>query len=423
MEPGHYGKWSAKNGFISTRFFEPKELLDTQYYSSGVDELVAEFSEKLDKSVSRRMVADVPFGAFLSGGIDSSAIVATMSKFSKMPIMTFSIGFEESNQSELEYARTVADRFNCDHHELIVSSEDLRRHLDDLVRLRDCPVSEPSDIPIYLLAKFASKHVKMVLTGEGADEILGGYDKYYLEGYGLAYRKVIPNFIRKKIIQSSINLLPERMWRWKFAINTLNKNDNSERMASWFGGMDTSEIKSILGSGGSQTSFCKWSDRHSGARNLMNFDQKYWLPDNLLERGDRMSMAASLEARMPFMDVELSTFAAKLPDKLRVSGTRTKVVLRKSMEGILPKRIISRSKIGFRVPVREWFREDLSDWLEDLLLSDASEISRFLIRSEVKRIVENHRDCRENNEKVIWSLVTLEIFLRQNKSEILLEEY
>jgi len=420
LSPGHFGIWDANNGLLLQRYFEPFETSTNTATLSSEASLVAEFRAILEHAVSIRMVADVPFGAFLSGGLDSSAIVSIMARKSKLPVKTFSVGFLETNSSELKYARKVADSFDCEHHELEVRPEHLIRHLPEMIRLRDAPVAEPSDIPILLLSRFASKHVKMVLTGEGSDEMLGGYEKYFLESYGAIYRKLIPGIIRKSIVAGPINLLPESFWRWKFAINTLNIMDDGERTSQWFGGLRPAEIAELLNIRNPPSlKGIGISEMDGKLGSLLNFDQRYWLPDNLLERGDRMTMAASLEARMPFMDVNLARFAAQLPDRMRVKSRTTKRILRLAMQESIPREILSRPKVGFRVPVREWFRDELSEWVSDLLLSEESHVNNYLEPGKIKSIVDSHRKSVKNHEKIIWSLITLELFLRdlQNRSQ------
>ncbi|OQW39236.1 MAG: hypothetical protein A4S08_07925 [Proteobacteria bacterium SG_bin4] len=201
LMPGCYAVWE-KGNLIERQYYQPP---DQQVYSGTPlpADPVGAFLDKLDEAVNIRMISDVPFGAFLSGGIDSSAVVGLMSRHSTQPIKTFSVGFSESKYSELAYARTIADQFKTEHHELVVSQEHLIEHLPALVRFRDAPVAEPSDIPIYLLAKEARQTVKMVLTGEGADEFLGGYPKHVYERY-VAWYQLIPGFARHNILESLI---------------------------------------------------------------------------------------------------------------------------------------------------------------------------------------------------------------------------
>ena len=413
LKPGHFGTWDPTNGVRISRFFRSFESEGDNISQKSERELAREFHDILFESVRKRMVSDVPFGAFLSGGIDSSTIVSMMSKISEKPVKTFSVGFGQNENSELHYCRMIAEGFECEHHELEIRPDDLISSLPELIRLRDAPVAEPSDIPILLLAKFASESVKMVLTGEGADEILGGYEKYSLENYGNSYRRIFPRPIRR-MMAGSILLLPESFWRWKLAISTINIENDGIRGAKWFGGLNPEDIDCLLREGkenhGKEYGILP---EDSSLRSLLEYDQSFWLPDNLLERGDRMTMAASLEARVPFLDIELAEFSSQLPDKMRVKGRVGKRILRMAMADILPRKIITRPKVGFRVPVREWFRGELKGWVSELLLSEESVSSAYYDDVYLSEIIDGHNSGRENNEKIIWTLISLEIFLRQ----------
>ena len=378
---------------------------------------VSAFLEQLDEAVRIRMISDVPFGAFLSGGIDSSAVVAMMSRHSRQPVKTFSVGFTESAYSELAYARAIATQFHTDHHELTISQEHLMEHLPALVRYRDAPVAEPSDIPIYLLAREARRTVKMVLTGEGADEFLGGYPKHVFERYVGAYQR-LPAPVRHGLIEPLCRSLPYGFRRAKTAVANLGLADRRERLPRWFGALSGPERCRLtrLEAPASDRKSAAWLDSFDGnsaLRGILYFDQTSWLPDNLLERGDRMTMAASLEARMPFMDHELAAFVSRLPDDWRVRGRTTKRILREAMRRVLPARILERPKIGFRVPVNEWFRGSMRGYLTDHLLGPASR-TRDYYRPEVLRgYVDAHAAGRQNNEKLLWCLLTLEIWHRE----------
>ncbi len=366
--PGYYAIW--EQGRITyKKYYTPPDCCPqlAKETPNNVEDI---FLDHLEDAVKIRMVSDVPFGAFLSGGIDSSAIVALMSRHSSLPIKTFSIGFSESKYNELFYAKTIAELFNTDHHELIISDNDLIAELPKLIRFRDAPIAEPSDIPIYLLSKEARKTVKMVLTGEGSDELLGGYPKHLFEGYAHYYQNT-PEFLRGKIIEPIIKALPYSFRRWKTAIQTLGIADLDERMARWFGALSDNERKKLL-AGQNESSYVKTPNNDNSLRNILCFDQTSWLPDNLLERGDRMTMAASLEARMPFMDHVLFNFVSSLPNNVRIRGRSTKWLLRESMKNLLPYEIINRSKVGFRVPVNEWFRGSMKDYLYDHLTGQSS---------------------------------------------------
>ena len=378
---------------------------------------VAAFLTQLDEAVRVRMISDVPFGAFLSGGIDSSAVVAMMSRHSPHPVKTFSVGFAESAYSELAYARAIATQFRTDHHELQVSQEHLMEHLPALVRYRDAPVAEPSDIPIYLLAREARRTVKMVLTGEGADEFLGGYPKHVFERYVGTYQRV-PKAVRRGLIEPLCLSLPYRFRRAKTAVANLGLADRRERMPRWFGALSGAErcrltrLHAPRVNPKSSPSFdsCRGN---SALRGILYFDQTSWLPDNLLERGDRMTMAASLEARMPFMDHQLAAFVSGLPDEWRVRGLTTKRILREAMRRVLPAEILDRPKIGFRVPVNEWFRGSMRGYLTDHLLGAQSRTRDYYRPQALRAYLDEHTSGRQNHEKLLWCLLSLEVWHRE----------
>jgi asparagine synthase (glutamine-hydrolysing) len=267
----------------------------------GEGDVVPQFLEKLDEAVKMEMVSDVPFGAFLSGGLDSSTIVALMTRHNNN-VKTFSVGFGEGGYSELEYASVVARHFGTNHHELVVGFDDIVENLPKLVGYRDAPVSEPSDIPIYMLAKEASKTVKMVLTGEGSDEILGGYPKHVFERFAQGYQ-LMPGMIRHNLIAPLTQSLPYGFRRAKTAITNLNIEDWRERYVRWFGALnhrERDELSVLRMNGydhGNDCAALRFAPDSTTLRRILYFDQTSWLPDNLLERGDRMTMAASIESR------------------------------------------------------------------------------------------------------------------------------
>ena len=413
--PGNTGIWNPKNGLKIRPYFSPFDSLilkkTKRFYG------VNEFMNIFEDAVKIRMNSDVPFGTFLSGGLDSSSILAMMAKNTDKEINSFSVGFNEQKYSEIEHARLVSEHFGSKHHELILESEQLIKYLPELVRFRDAPVSEPSDIPIYLLAKRASKDVKMVLTGEGADEFLGGYEKHFLENYSKIYRDMVSNNIHSKIILPIFNKLPLKYWRWKLALEAVGLTNRDERYARWFGTMNYEECQHLLHNRGIQKKQIMGidSNQNSKLRNILCFDQTSWLPDNLLERGDRMTMAASVEARMPFMDVKLNKFVSNLPDNRRLKRRVGKHILRQGMKEILPKSILKRPKVGFKVPVNEWFKGPLYEWLHDLLLSDESINNKYCKKTKLEKILIDHKSGKRNNEKILWTMASLEIFNKEYK--------
>lgn len=414
LMPGCRAVWQ-KDRLTESRYYVPPDRAPLGSPTLSGDPTDS-FLRELDEAVRLRMVSDVPFGAFLSGGIDSSAVVGLMSRHSNQPVNTFSVGFAESAYSELRHAKSIADLFHTRHHELTISHDHLMAHLPALVRFRDAPVAEPSDIPIYLLSKEAGKSVKMVLTGEGSDELLGGYPKHAFERYAQAYQW-LPRYLRQQVVEPLICALPYRFHRAKTALIALGIEDFRERMPRWFGALSGREGERLItviapGARGPAPQFD--SDfGNTALRRILYFDQTSWLPDNLLERGDRMTMAASIEARMPFMDHKLAEYVSGLPDSYRVRGHTGKWILREAMKRLLPASILERPKVGFRVPVNEWFRTSMRDYLMDHLSGPDSRTRSYYHPAALTRVLEDHAHGRQNHEKLLWCLLNLEIWQRE----------
>src|SRR6185369_6799177 len=291
-------------------------------------------------------------------------------------------------------------------------------HLPNLVAFRDAPVSEPSDIPIYMLAKEASRTVKMVLTGEGSDEILGGYPKHVFERFAQAYQ-LVPGYVRHRLIAPLTHSLPYDFRRAKTAIANLNIEDWRERYVRWFGALNHAErarLATLRPPGIPERDALPPfdADPHSSTlRRILYFDQTSWLPDNLLERGDRMTMAASIENRVPFLDHELASYVSSLPDHYRVNGFKTKWILRQAGQSLIPEKILNRPKVGFRVPVNKWFQGPMKEYLLDHLQGQSSKTRAYYDPQVLDRMVGDHIEGRQNHEKLLWALLNLEIWHRQ----------
>ncbi len=418
LAPGTCATW--KDGRLTERryWFAPdRDAVEGGRLAVGGEDTVRQFLSHLDEAVKMQMVSDVPFGAFLSGGLDSSTIVALMTRHNTN-VKTFSVGFGEGGYSELEYANVVARHFGTQHHELIVGFDDIVENLPRLVGYRDAPVSEPSDIPIYMLAKEASKTVKMVLTGEGSDEILGGYPKHVFERFAQGYQ-LMPGMIRHNLIAPITHSLPYGFRRTKTAITNLNIEDWRERYVRWFGALnhrEREELSVLRLNGYDPANEAPPFDSAPGSttlRRILYFDQTSWLPDNLLERGDRMTMAASIESRVPFLDHELAGFVSTLPDSYRVKGLKTKWILRQAGRSLIPDAILERKKVGFRVPVNKWFQGPLKDYLCDHLRGRDSKTRAYYDPQVLARVMDDHIEGRQNHEKLLWALLNLEIWHRQ----------
>lgn len=414
LMPGSFAVW--ENGRLTETAFYRPPYGDVPDDSPVADPLAA-FTDKLDEAVRIRMVSDVPFGAFLSGGLDSSAIVALMSRHSSQPINTFSVGFREARYSELPYAAMIAEQFKTNHTALTIAADDLMQHLPTLIDHQDAPVAEASNIPIYLISREAAQSVKMVLTGEGSDELLGGYPKHSAERFAAVYQRLVPVCAHDRVVAPIIGALPYRFRRIKILAASIALRDRAERMARWMGALTYAERDQLLSGVGERRPVDPEPFRVDGHRSALErvlyFDQTSWLPDNLLERGDRITMAASIEARMPFMDVDLARLMARLPDKWRIRGLTQKFILRRAMRNVLPQVILNRPKVGFRVPINEWFRGPMRGFVRELIEAPGSLARTLCDRATIDRTLAEHESGRQNHEKLIWILVNLELFQRQ----------
>lgn len=414
LPPGSSAVWHAGR-LTERRYFSPP---DGWQAPDEPARPVAAFAAALDEAVQTRLISDVPFGAFLSGGIDSSAIVAVMRRHLGT-VRTFSVGFAEARYSELEYARLVARHFGTDHHELVTQARDVVDYLPRLIRFRDAPVAEASDVPIYLLAREAATSVKMVLTGEGGDELLAGYPKHRFEPFVGAYQRLVPAWLHGRLVEPLVASLPYGARRLKILARTAGMRGRDERLPRWFGALSPEELRALTnlaanrtGEGEAARPF-QTAPQQSLLRQALYFDQTSWLPDNLLERGDRMTMAASLEARMPFLDWPLACLVARLDDRRRIRFGQQKAVLRAAMRTTLPAPVLTRRKVGFRVPFNEWFRGPLRTWLSDHLEGEGALSRPFYRRGSVERLIREHAAGAQNHERLLWTMLSLELFQRE----------
>ena len=413
LPAGCLALWEG-GAFRTMRYFTPPIAI-TRPDVWKLGDAVSLFRDVFDDAVRLRMRSDAPFGAYLSGGIDSSSVVSTMVKYSSTPVRTFAVGFEEEKYSELAFARLVARQMGTNHDEVVVNSENFMEGWSEAIVRRGAPASETSDIPIFILSKLASKTVKMVLTGEGSDELLGGYPKHRAERAVGLYQSMMPQAFHDLVVAPVVRSLPYGMRRAKIFFAAAGERDFTNRMRYWFGGMSVRDRDLMLG----QSLSSEPPDRFpfsmnagSNGRKTMFFDQTSWLPDDLLERGDRMMMAGSIEGRMPFMDTQLARLVARFPDKFLLRGKGGKLVLRLAMKGILPDTILHRKKVGFRVPIGDWFKGPYQPFVREQLTGASAMTAHFFDRKVVARLVDEHMAARQDHEKILWSLMNLELFLR-----------
>jgi len=415
--PGYYLLADASG--VQTRAYW--DIPAEEKVSDDPRELAAEVVERLRESVQLRLVADVPLGVFLSGGTDSSAVVALMAELGARPLRTFSVGFEESEYSELPYARAVARRYATEHRELVVRPEHLSEELPRLVAFRGEPIAEPTDVALYLIARLASEGVKVVLAGEGGDELFAGYPKYSADRLaGLV--SALPQEVTSRVIR----WLPYRQRRAKLALEALSIRDESERSTTWFASFSREERESLFApeflaevdpahpARVFETYLEKARDR-TPLKRMLYADLKVWLPDNLLLRGDLMTMAASIEERVPFLDHPLVELAARLPTPLLTRGFRTKTLLKQALRPYVPREALYRRKVGFSVPVGPWFKKPLKSLVADLLLSRDALARGYFRAAAIESCVREHFDGVRDRQKQLWALLNFELWYRHVK--------
>ena len=417
LMPGSYALWQAGKITRAQYYTPPDGAPSAPMTAETRDNPLQSFAHILNESVGLRMISDVPFGAFLSGGLDSSAIVALMSRHSNLPINTFSVGFKEEAFDETSYAQQVAQKFGTHQVEWKMQAEDVITLLPEAIRFRDAPIAEPTDVAVMVLSRVAAQTVKMVLTGEGSDELLAGYPKHKYEPLASIYQRIVPSFVHTHLFKPLFDALPASFYRSRTLIDAFGLRNTQERFPRWFGALNLAERSKLVSPGiqprsVSAFAFAASSDV-SALRKCLYFDQTSWLPDNLLERGDRMTMAASIEARMPFMDTELAALMATLPDHCRIQGGVQKWILREVMRDILPPDILTRRKVGFRVPVSLWFRTSLKDYVYENLLGPHSHTRDLYQRDSLQKIIDQHTSGRVNHEKLIWGLLSFELFQKE----------
>jgi asparagine synthase (glutamine-hydrolysing) len=407
--PGHTLVWS--DGKIEIKrywdvsFSKPEsELTEPEY--------VERFTELFEESVRLRLMADVPLGMFLSGGIDSSAIAAAMSAMVPEPIKTFSVAFREREANELLYARLVADQLGTDHHEIVVSPEQFFDALPSLVYQEDEPIAHPSSVPLYFVSKLASEHVKVVLTGEGSDELLGGYEKYYKTIYNLelgrAYYKSAPGSLRG-VVKRTIESLDGRSWMGRKLSRTFLclPPDIESIYFDNFSVFSRAMQRRLLTAGTLDRmpesdpyrvslDQMRISSGDALLDQLLAIDLKTYLHE-LLMKQDQMSMAASIESRVPFLDHKLVEFAACLPTRMKLRGLKTKYILRRAMEDRLPREILKRRKMGFPVPVGAWLRGRFSHIVDEYLLSARARERRLFNHEFDAELVARHNAGETNS--------------------------
>ena len=394
-------------------------------FEPGDSRSEADYTEELrsllDESVRLRLISDVPLGAFLSGGIDSSTVVALMARHMGQPVKTFSIGFHEDSYNELEYARLTAQKFGTDHHEFFVTPE-ICDVVDELVRHFDEPFADSSAIPTYMVSKLAREHVKVVLSGDGGDEVFGGYTRYVVERKRRMFSH-LPGFVRKGFMGPLSRRLPHGTLGRNFIHNVaLDPVERYLDSMSIFSGLNrellyTDDFKRRLGDGrqtaGRFRDLAGKVNTEEAIDKLLYLDSKTYLPGDILTKVDRMSMAVSLEARVPLLDHKLIEFMGKAPGALKLAGYETKYLLKQAVKDLVPTEILSRSKQGFGVPVQEWINKQLRARIRDTLAPQQIRLRDYLEPDYVKVLLDEHERGRRDHSMAVWALFMFELWHRE----------
>lgn len=425
LPPGHSLTW--RDGKVTLQQYWDLGFAEGTLDARSDRDLVEEYLSRFRDAVKMRLMADVPLGMFLSGGIDSAAITACMSQLVDEPIKTFSVAFAEREANELAYARLVAQRFGTDHHEIVVGADDFFGALPKLVWHEDEPIAHPSSIALNFVSRLAAERVKVVLTGEGSDETLAGYNRYRVTMYnrqlGAGYERMVPAALRSAV-RKGIEALPGGMGvRRKLMRSFLSLPSDLDTIYfdnfAVFGRRWQSEIlapalrERVAAIDPYAAHHAALA--HTGARALLNrllyADTKTYLHE-LLMKQDQMSMAASIESRVPFLDHPLVEFAAALPLRMKLRGMTTKYVLRQAMKGLLPPEILSRKKMGFPVPVGAWFAGAHRHVVDEFVLSPRAAARGLFDMNAISRLADAHLRGEEKHDQRLWALVNLEIWQR-----------
>jgi asparagine synthase (glutamine-hydrolysing) len=417
LPPGHHLTFA--DGRVSV-----KGYWDFRYEPTGVarreEEYVEELRGLLDEAVRVRLVADVPLGAFLSGGVDSSTVVGLMARHTNRPVKTFSIGFHEDSYNELKYARLAAERFGTEHVEFIVTP-DICDIVDELVRHFDEPFADSSAIPTYMVSKLAREHVKVVLSGDGGDELFAGYTRYVTDSKRNGFAR-LPRFLRQGVMRPLSARLPHgargRNYLHNIALDPVERYLDSvsvftkpNRLLLY-----TEDFRRQLPAGDlAALRFREYAANvltGEALDKLLYIDSKTYLPGDILTKVDRMSMAASLEARVPLLDHKLIEFVTRIPAALKLRGLETKHVFKRAVRDMVPAEILDRPKQGFGVPIEQWINHQLRGRIRETLGETRARERGYVEPRYVQTLLDEHERGRRDHSTQLWALFMLELWHR-----------
>lgn len=420
LRPGHYLFYSHQ-GIEEKAYWEP---LFTPLARSQ-EEAVEEMRALLKETVRMHLISDVPLGVFLSGGLDSSTLVALMRELGVNPLKTFSIGYPDPSFSELPYAQMVAERFETEHTVLMIPEVTLQ-DLEEAVWHLDEPMTDLSALPLYLVCREAKKYVTVCLSGEGGDEIFAGYDRFKASKADSYYR-LLPSLLREKVIYPLVERLPDQPQK-KGAVNILKRFVEGSHLPMDGGHLRWQYFSSETQDGLLYNGFFKKQvrmDPFAPLRELRSrfsfkkqideeiyLDLRFIMPDSVLMKVDKMSMAHALEIRVPFLDHRFVEFTAGLPGDWKLKGFQTKAIFRKALEGLLPDQIVWRGKQGYSLPIKNWLREGLKGPLITVL-NESPVIQEYMSRSYIEQLIREHMARTHNHNHILWALLNLGLWHRR----------
>jgi len=421
VRPGYFLLY--KNGELRTERYWDIPLSDHPIGYKTEDEYVEELREILERSVRSRLVADVPVGVFLSGGLDSS-LVAAMAKRSNKDIECFSIGFDEKSFDERKYAAKVAQSLNLKQNLRIFSTSEMLENLKELPRLLDEPLADASILPTYLLSKMTSEKLKVALSGDGGDELFAGYPTYQAHKL-VTYFDSLPDSLKDAAKSLALSLpVSDTDISFDFKIKQFLRGagvSSEIRFFRWMGGFIDSEKKELLSDDLKAAlrrhnsyedifSYLSESGLTKDLERILYLSMKLYLQDDILVKVDRAAMANGLEVRCPLLDYEFVEFACRLPTYYKLKGLKTKYLLKKAARGILPDEIIDRRKKGFGIPIARWLRNELKDFMLNSLEETKVKHQGFFNYAYIKKLIDDHLEKKQDNRKTLWSLLVFQIW-------------
>lgn len=440
LEPGTILTVSLNHHYLQERYWDSREIAK-KGFQSPFDAPIAEVAKNLEvelkKTISQQMTSDVPLGAFLSGGIDSSAVVALMQAQSSRPVKTFTIGFKEAGYNEAEFAKLVAGHLGTEHTELYVSSQDALDVIPKLPNLYCEPFADSSQIPTFLVSALAREHVTVSLSGDGGDELFCGYNRYLFADKLWQGLKITPTAVRK-LVGKSVKSLPAAGWSKTFELlngitpakfNGISWGDKLQKGAGVVGSKDLASLYKGLVSNWQDPSSVVIGEREhertfstdiqmlsnvGDIEKMMAIDMVSYLPDDILVKVDRAAMGVSLETRVPFLDHHIVEFASQIPLSMKLKNGVGKAVLRNILYRYVPKELIERPKMGFGIPVGDWLKGPLKEWAEELLSESRLVSQGFFYPGIVRKMWSEHLSGARNWQSQLWAVLMFQAWLEDN---------